>query len=115
MLIINRLIKATRCSWEGLQSIFQSEVAFRLEVSVVFVLMPVLYLMDAEYSVKLLLLALLWLLLIVEVINSAIETIINRISLDLNPLSKKAKDMGSAAVFMTVILNVMAWICALVA
>lgn len=108
--IIHRLINATRHSLEGLRAIFQSEFAFRLEVAIVFLLMPVIYLMDAELSVKCLLLALLWLLLIVEVINSAIETLVDRISLDLHPLSKKAKDMGSAAVFLTVILNLIIWV-----
>lgn len=110
---LRRLSDATCYSWQGLQALWQSAFAFRLEMMVLLILMPVIYWLDVSFPVQLLMLVLLWLLPIVEAINSAIETTINRISQDRHPLSKQAKDIGSAAVFLTVILNVFVWLIVL--
>ena len=108
--IVKRLVNSTLFSWAGLTILFHKEFAFRLEIVLTLLLVPVIYWLELEFHIKLLLFALLWLLLIVETINSAIEATVNRISLEHHPLSKQAKDMGSAAVFLTVILNVSVWV-----
>lgn len=108
--IVKRLVNSTVFSWAGLTTLFHKEFAFRLEIVLTLLLVPVIYWLELEFHIKLLLFALLWLLLIVETINSAIEATVNRISLEHHPLSKQAKDMGSAAVFLTVILNVSVWV-----
>lgn len=62
---------------------------------------------------KLLLIAVFVLVLIVELINSAIEAVVDRVSLERNPLSKNAKDFGSAAVFLTLFLAAVTWLVVL--
>src|SRR5579871_2350635 len=106
MFIINKLIAATRYSLQGLKALFHLEFAFRLELIAVIVLTCFILWIDAELISKLVLFSLLMLLLIIEAINSAIEATVNRISEDIHPLAKRAKDMGSAAVFLTILLNV---------
>lgn len=113
MTIIKRLIAATAYSLQGLKALFHSEFAFRLELVGMCIAIPIIIWLDVEFTIKLILLVLLGLLLIIETINSAIEAAINRISLESHPISKKAKDMGSAAVFLTIILNAAAWILVL--
>lgn len=108
--IVRKIIDATHYSLQGILSLFHTELSFRLELLAMIILMPIIYMMDVEFHVKLLLIALAWLVLIVEALNAAIEAVINRISLDHHLLSKKAKDIGSAAVFLTISLNVITWL-----
>jgi diacylglycerol kinase (ATP) len=109
-----RLINATRCSIDGLAFAFQKEAAFRQELSLACVLIPTAFIL-AQNSIELvLLIAPLLLMLCVECINSAIEAAIDRISLDIHPLSKQAKDLGSAAVFFSFLLVLLAWLSIIV-
>ncbi len=106
---IQRLFRAAKNSVDGLKVLWVEE-AFRLEVIILLIALPVIFFLPVTGSLKLLLLLLLILLLVVEAINSAIEAIIDRISLDYHPQSRKAKDIGSAAVLLVLIMNVIAWI-----
>jgi len=112
--IICRLIKATKHSLQGLLATFQNEWAFRFECYIGIVVIPLaIYLADSliEY---LLLIGSWLLLLIVELLNSGIEAVVDRISEQHHELSGRAKDCGSAAVFITVICASLVWSAILV-
>lgn len=99
-----RIVKATRCSLDGISFAWHHESAFRQELMLSLLLIPTaLWLSEDTLQLVLLLMPLL-LLLVVECLNSAIEAAIDRISTELHPLSKQAKDLGSAAVFFCLIL-----------
>lgn len=106
---INRLIKATRFSWQGLRAAYQHEEAFRQEVWVLVVAIPLaLWLGDGGVE-KALLMGSLLLLLIVELLNSAVEAAIDRVGAEHHELSGRAKDMGSAAVLLATINVACVW------
>lgn len=106
---LGRIIKAAHCSFAGIKYAFQHEAAFRQELILCIVMLPLAFLLTESAIERVLLIAPLILLLTVECINSAIEAAIDRISLDIHPLSKQAKDLGSAAVFFIMILIVLSW------
>jgi len=104
-----RVINAAGYSWAGLNAAFRHEDAFRQEVFLLIVLVPLaLYLGDSGIERALLIGALL-LVLIVELLNSAVEAAVDRISLDHHELIKRAKDMGSAAVMIALVNVGVVW------
>jgi diacylglycerol kinase (ATP) len=104
-----RILGAFYYSWEGLQAAWRDEYAFRQEIlGVVIGTVTALSLQVSAFE-KLVLIGVLVLVLIVELVNSAVEAVVDRISLEPHPLSKKAKDVGSAAVALTICLAVAAW------
>jgi len=106
---IARLLAACRNTWDGLSWAWRSEAAFRQEVVLIaFATIAALSLPVSSFQ-KLVLIGVLILVLIVEIVNSAIEAIVDRISLERHPLSKVAKDMGSAAVFLSLLLAFATW------
>ncbi len=105
-----RLWRASVYSWAGLQQAWRLQWAFRLECLLTpLVLIAATWLADRGWQWGLLV-ASWWLVLVVELINSAIETTVDRISADLHPLSKQAKDLGSAAVFVTCMMVMILWV-----
>lgn len=99
---MERLIRAFGYSLEGLRAAWRDEQAFRLEVIVAAFMLP-LAVMLAPDAVSLALMAgSILLVMIVELLNSAVEAAIDRIGEDIHPLSKKAKDIGSAAVLVAI-------------
>ena len=100
-------------SIDGFQAAWRSEYAFRQEVIVVLIATVVALLLPVSAFQKVLLISVLLLVLLVEIINSAIEAVVDRISLERHPLSKRAKDMGSAAVALSIMIAAMAWIVVL--
>lgn len=104
-----RISAATGYSLSGLKSAFISEAAFRQECAMFLVLFPVALCLPVAYSIKLLLVSTLFLVLIVELINSAIEATVDRVSVEHHPLSEKAKDIASAAVFICLIFTATVW------
>lgn len=109
MLGLTRLFKATHYSLKGLKAVWQQETAFRQECVLLLIAISIALALDISRTQQLLLIAPVALVLIIEIINSAIETIINRISQTPHPLSGQAKDMGSAAVFLTLLLAIFIW------
>lgn len=96
-------------SMAGFKSAWKHEHAFRQEL---FVIVPALFialLLPVTTLEKLLLVGSLIFMLIVELINSAIEAVVDRISLERHPLSKNAKDFGSAAVLLSILLALITW------
>ena len=106
---IARLLAAFRNTSDGLAWAWRSEAAFRQEIVLIAIASVVALLLPVSGFQKLALIGVLVLVLIVEIINSAIEAIVDRISLERHPLSKVAKDMGSAAVALSLLLAVATW------
>lgn len=106
---ITRLIDATVYSARGLHACFVNEAAFRQEVALTVVLIPLAFLVASSAVQWLLLVAPLFLLLIVELINSAVESVVDRIGPEHHELSGRAKDMGSASVLLCLLLIACCW------
>ena len=106
---ITRLFKAVGHSRAGLASAYRTEAAFRQEVWLTFGLVPVALLIDIGPIERLLLIGSLLLVMIVELLNSGIEAVVDRISLERHELSKHAKDVGSAAVLLALINFLAVW------
>jgi len=107
---LRRLLNATRYSADGLAAAWQHEDAFRQELLVCAVLVPVAIVLPLVAVEKVLLIGSLLLVLIVELLNTAIEVAIDRDSLRIDPLGKRAKDYGSAAVFIVLMIAGMTWV-----
>lgn len=105
-----RIVRAASNSVAGLATAWRIEHAFRQELFVVLPGVVVALLLPVGSIEKLILIGSLILVLIVELLNSAIEATVDRISLDRHPLSKNAKDFGSAAVMLTFLLALAAWL-----
>jgi diacylglycerol kinase (ATP) len=108
-----RLIQATIYSLAGIKTLWREESAFRLEMMMGLILLPLIFLITAEPLFKLILGLLFLLLLAVEALNSAVEAVVDRVSLEPHPQSKMAKDMASAAVALVILMNVLAWVVVL--
>ena len=108
-----RLRAATVYSVEGLRACFASEEAFRLEIMLAVVLTPLAFWLGDSPAERGLLLVAIVLVLLVELLNSVIEAVVDRIGLEYHALSKKAKDIGSAAVFISLVAFVVLWVAVL--
>jgi diacylglycerol kinase (ATP) len=109
----DRLWHATGYSMAGLRAGWE-EAAFRLEACLAFVMLPLAFFLGANWVEVALLAGSVLLVLMVELLNTAVEAAIDRIGLERHELSKRAKDMGSAAVFLSVIFAGGVWLTALV-
>jgi diacylglycerol kinase (ATP) len=107
---VQRLLNATRYSLDGLRAAWQHEDAFRQELVLCIVLLPIAAWLPLPGAEKVLLIGSLLLLLIVELLNTAIEAAVDRDSVEINPLGKRAKDYGSAAVMIALLLAVITWV-----
>ena len=106
---LKRIVNAAGYSWDGLRTAFTGEAAFRQLVLLNAVLVPLAFALDVSRAERAILVAVCLLALIVELLNSAVEAAIDRISLELHPLSKNAKDMGSAAQFVALSMIALVW------
>ncbi len=106
---LSRLFNALRYTWDGLKAAATHEEAFKQELIVVLPLSIVAWCVPVSLPEKALLFSSLQLILIVELINSAIEANTDHISLERHPLAKRAKDMGSAAVFLSIVISLAIW------
>lgn len=106
---IRRIIRATRFSMQGFTHAFRHEAAFRQELALVAVMTPAAFWLGRSVTEIALLISVLLLVLIVELLNSAIEAAIDRHGDEHHELSGRAKDMGSAAVFVVLTLVCVVW------
>ena len=107
---IKKLWSASVYSAQGLKSCYQSEYAFRLEVWLAVVLLPIAYWLGETSAEKVLLIIPIFLVLIIEMINSAIEAVVDRVGDEYHELSGFAKDIASAAVLFSLITFLITWI-----
>lgn len=104
-----RILRAMTCSKAGIIAAFRNEAAFRQEVFLCALLVPLALWLGQSNVERALLAGSVLLVLIVELLNTAIEVVVNRISADRHALSGLAKDLGSAAVSMAILLTVAVW------
>lgn len=109
----DRLKHATRNSIDGLHVAFRDESAFRQELGLVVLMAPVALWLGTNWVERSMLLGVLALVLIVELLNSGIEAAVDRISFDNHDLSKRAKDLASAAVMVSLLACAGIWLAAL--
>jgi diacylglycerol kinase (ATP) len=107
---IRRLINALFYSFSGLALAYRHESAFRQEIALAAVLIPIACLLPVGAVERVLLITSALLVLIVELLNSSVEAAIDRIGFDTHQLSKRAKDLGSAAVLITLASLLITWL-----
>jgi diacylglycerol kinase (ATP) len=110
---LQRVLNATRYSRDGLRAAWAHEDAFRQEALLAVVMVPIALVLPVSVIEKILLVGVVVLVLIVELLNTGIETAVDRDSLEINPLGKRAKDFGSAAVMLSLLLAGGTWIAIL--
>ena len=106
---LTRLVDATGYSVSGIRAAFNAEAAFRQELMLVIALLAASFWLARSTLEWLLLIVPLLVLLIVELLNSAIESVVDRVGDEIHELSGRAKDMGSAAVFFSLLLIAVSW------
>ncbi len=106
---LRRLINALGYSRDGLKTAYKNEDAFRQEVLLAVILIPLAFVVESAAIPRTLLVGSVLLVLIVELLNSAVEATVDRISLDHHQLAKRAKDIGSAAVLLSLVNLAVVW------
>lgn len=107
---LTRIVKAAGYSWQGLRAAWQHEAAFRQEATMAIVAIVVACWLDVDAISRILLIGSVMLVIVVEILNSAIEAVVDRIGQERHPLAGRAKDLGSAAVLITLLLAMFVWI-----
>lgn len=105
-----RVIKATGYSWQGFRAAWKNESAFRQEVVISMLLLPLAFVLGQTMLQVALMIAVLALVLITELLNSAVEAVVDRVGDEYHDLAGRAKDMASAAVFVSLALVVVVWV-----
>jgi diacylglycerol kinase (ATP) len=110
---LDRVVRATAHSLDGLRAAYVGESAFRQECWLAVALVPAAFWVGQDWVQVALLVGTVLLVLVVELLNSAVEATVDRVSLELHALSKRAKDLGSAAVMVALLLCGGVWAAAL--
>ncbi len=106
---LKRVWNAFFYSMAGLAAAFKHEDAFRQEVLLALILIPLAFLLPVSGIGRALMIASVLLVMIVELLNSAVEATVDRVSIENHPLAKRAKDIGSAAVFLALLNVAVVW------
>lgn len=106
---LDRIIHAAGYSWAGLKAAYTGESAFRQETWLCILAAPLAFWLARTWEQAALLLGSLFVVIIVELLNSAIEAVVDRVSFERHELSKRAKDIASAAVLMSLLLAAGVW------
>jgi diacylglycerol kinase (ATP) len=106
---LKRVVMAGVYSLNGFKAAFANEAAFRQELLLALIFVPVAFFIDVSGVERVLLICVTILVLIVELLNSAVEAVVDRIGLEKNELSGRAKDLGSAAVLLSLLLWAYVW------
>lgn len=109
-LIIAHIIDALKWSAAGITAAWKNELAFRLQLTVIVLILPFGIWLGRTAAERALLIGACALVLIVELLNSAVETVVDRIGPEYHELSKRAKDMGSAAAFFSMLTAAVIWL-----
>ena len=107
---MERLFRATINSWHGLIACTKSEAAFREELALLVVGIPLAFFITGDAGERFALIGVLFFLLIVELLNTAIEKLSDRVTRENDPLIKRVKDMGSAAIFLSLVAAGVTWL-----
>lgn len=106
---LKRVFYAAGYSWKGFKSTWKHEAAFRQEVILFTLLIPVSFWLGETAAERAILIAVLLIVLLVELLNSAVESVVDRIGEEYHKLSGRAKDQGSAAVFLSFLIAILVW------
>ncbi len=104
------LFKNTKYALDGFVHAFRTESSFKLELLAGVVVIPAIFLINMSISSQLILLVTFFLILIVELLNSAVENVVDLVTKDIHPLAKNAKDIGATAVMFSIILHTSCWV-----
>ncbi|CAI3126341.1 Diacylglycerol kinase [Acinetobacter calcoaceticus] len=107
---LKRILNAMGYSISGFKAAYKNEAAFRQIVLINLILIPISFFVDVTRSEHVLLIIVCLFAMIVELFNSAIEAVVDRVSLEKHQLSKNAKDMGSAAQFVALSITAITWL-----
>ncbi|MEY8713111.1 diacylglycerol kinase [Mangrovibacter phragmitis] len=110
---LSRLTSSINHSWAGIVNAIFTEDAFRQLVVINIMLLIITFCLDITKTERALLIMCSFMTLAVELINTAIETVVDRISLEIHPLSKRAKDLGGSAQLVTIVMTVIIWLVVL--
>lgn len=106
--------KNTGYAINGLKDLVKTEKSFKIELAITLLLLPVIFFLEASLTHKILLFISLFGMLIAEAINSAIERVVDLVTLEHHHMAGRAKDVGSAVVFLSITVFVVTWIFILV-
>jgi len=111
---MQRLYRATINTWNGLKVTARSEAAFRQEIAVLVVAVPIAFVVGQSAWTRLLLVGVIIFVMVVELLNTSIEKLADRVTREIDPQIAWVKDMGSAAVGLALLLAGLVWLLALV-
>ena len=101
--------KNTKYALDGIKDLISSEKSFKIELFLAFILIPIIIIIDLTLVDKLFMFITLMLILISEAINSAIERVVDLVTLEYHDMAKRAKDVGSSIVFLSIIVFIVVW------
>lgn len=110
---IQRIYLASLNSARAFKWLYKNESAFKQEILLLLLAIPISFLFDISFKEQLILIVAIVFIIFTEVINTAIEAVVDRVGLDIHPLSGLAKDLGSAAVFISLIVAASIWLIVL--
>lgn len=111
---IKRIIKATGYSIQGLRAAFKHEAAIRQEILLLLISIILAIMFDVSVIERILMIGVVVLVLMIELVNSAIEAVVDRIGVEHHELSGRAKDIGSAAVMVALVFATFTWVYILI-
>jgi len=103
------LLKNASYAWDGLVHAVKTETSFKIELAIAVIFFPLVYFMPFELTYKLVLVVTYFIIMIAELLNSAVENVVDLVTTDIHPLAKAAKDIGATAVLFSVILHLLCW------
>ncbi len=106
---LKRIFLATNNSMKGFKWLFKNEAAFKQELAMLVILTPVTFFFDISRFEQAILIISLLFIIFTEVLNTAIEAVVDRIGLEIHPLSGLAKDLGSSAVMIALTITAILW------
>ena len=103
------LFKNTKYEIDGFKHAYKTESSFKLELFLSIFIFGIIYIIDINLIYKLILITTAFLVLIVELLNSAIENVVDLVTKEIHPLAKSAKDIGATAVMFSIVLHLLCW------
>jgi diacylglycerol kinase (ATP) len=105
-----QIIRGTDCSLKGIRAGWCTQASLRYEICLLVIILPIAWWLGKDGAERALLMSSSLFVVVVELINSSIETVVDRIGAEYHELSGRAKDLGSAAVFCSIIMTVIIWL-----
>jgi len=103
------LFKNASYAWDGLIHAIKTETSFKIELAIAIIFFPLVYFVPFELIYKLVLIVTYFIIMIAELLNSAVENVVDLVTMEIHPLAKASKDIGATAVLFAVILHLLCW------